>query len=795
METFLAKIQNLGIVIKARINEINFLNKNNSPTFKRVAKTNLRIDRVEHLQQNFYLDGVPTGEDQIKSLQAVVAEQLDKPVELPVPQISGGGNIPALKNYDVENPKAQLLGKLLGEYQKNKELFLSFEYLTDIYESREKIEFTKEELVFLAASSLKHDFPCWYWSFYYRENNANVTPLFEEIFNTHDDIKIKSKSLEMLGKFKDTADSIFSLAGTSDNPFVIGKAIQVLFENKSTHLAAQIINSSLKKEIIPNLEFKKIERMQIKIDAEARIFLYEKIKKGWPREAVKCLEFLSLGASEEDLLLLEGLLTDNSRTGTVTTAVYRCISSIGSISKKELLDTGLGSKWEPLFLQAIKACGSVNNREMFPVLFKWYKDSSIVSDRYKDIGEYKFMDILEDAIIKIMDIDIYNSVVEEILKITKSDPDQYIWTWRHFSLLKGIKRPALIKAVKEEKRLAHFPEWRSVVDAVVLREISITKNKDGLLGLIETENYTMKMLALRELWTLIRPSEALEYSEIINELRKSLSERLELFVNSDCHQGIKKDAAKGLDYFFGENETFYRNYESNYKKDDDKYINECEKDFYLLRSDIGKFERIDEEYIKFIGKEIAIPQNKKYIIDQIGRPYSEIYQIIEADEISSDEIASQLLSVIEKEENIVIVISAIKTAYRKNIGDQSELRRKLLSIADEYENLLEKSIISGNSWDNDAYWKARNVMWSVVNGLTVMGKIEDMEIVERQINSDDMIVRRGYNRLAHFYDMTSFRKLHNFSETETDIELKSEATEALDDLDYGWSKKILGIEN
>jgi hypothetical protein len=217
------------------------------------------------------------------------------------------------------------------------------------------------------------------------------------------------------------------------------------------------------------------------------------------------------------------------------------------------------------------------------------------------------------------------------------------------------------------------------------------------------------MLSLRELWKIISQEEAMKLREVIENLRKDLVERLRGIENGEYPQEQKELAAKGLDNFVGENGVYNRHAGSRRKKKDEE-----EKDLYsLLMEDIGRFERIEDEYFGFLFEK-KNDDIKAFLIEQIGRPYKKIYDAISPDWITKEEVETAIQNVIGNSPNILIKLPAIGAAARIGMISNPLARTAIKKILESAKTELKKHGITRNSdnwlFNHNCYYRAINTL-------------------------------------------------------------------------------------
>jgi hypothetical protein len=171
-------IKDLKLSLKGWFSNLKLFNKVNSPTDNRKVEIDTINQIKEHQTFNAPVTIVMVA-DQAKAIElgqrSTSSEQLDTPLETEVPKLATGQA--TLPEVEEDGKPKKSLKYYLAEHKENPEFFLDTGRLLFFYEERLNIDFTKEELVFLIQSSLKNNFPFWFWAFYI-ERNLKVSHLF-----------------------------------------------------------------------------------------------------------------------------------------------------------------------------------------------------------------------------------------------------------------------------------------------------------------------------------------------------------------------------------------------------------------------------------------------------------------------------------------------------------------------------------------------------------------------------------------------------------------------------------------
>lgn len=680
------------------------------------------------------------------------------------------------------------LSQYLQEYRQNPTLFLDKERLFSIYKERSGVDFSEEELVFLLQSSLKNDFPCWFWSFFYREKYGNVMPLFRSAYNCNNS-KIRMGVITGLNKFTDVNESIVKLAETEEDEDILGIIVIKLHKKKETDLVQRVIANALTRRIVPSFEYKPVKNLKIDLGTGEKRFLHKVIKEGWANEKNKALNVLSLAADESDLSLIEGLLESETYRET-TLNTLNCIARIGKTNRIELIENELlNSKLEKYFIESLNTLIAVGHKKILPKLFDWLKDSSSFNWRFSDdLHQWQLTEKIERAILSLIDEDFYEVIIKDILSNPKNEYTN-LYTWRQFNLLKETKDKKIIKLIKKEDRLSDYSEWQEVLDEIKLREISESKDKKELFDVATPNNYTAAMFSLREVWKIINQEEAINIQSILEKLRADLNLRLQSLKTGEHSQHIKELAKKELDYFLGENRVFYKLFKST--KRDIESVEETtgkDEDFEKLNEDIEKFERIEDEYISFISKE-KNEVSAKFILKNLGRPYESIYKTIIPDWIDADELSKKLKLIIDNDPNPLIKLNAITAAIKAKVLDKKDLRQITLKILDEFKNQLKANQLTDR-------WFVNHILYgSAINTLAYIGMVEDLPLIDEAINREETIFDRTFFNYSYFHHEKSFERLLALLDILKKEGERENAIFVLDSIDYEWTKELLGISS
>lgn len=688
----------------------------------------------------------------------------------------------ALSSNDAES--TLLLNKWHSDYKNNDALLLDIGRIIYLYDKRLGILFTEDHLVFLVRSSLKNDFPVWFWSFFYREKYSHVLPLFKAAFNTTD-VKIRLGVIRSYGRFSDSSQDLVELAEAEKDTTVLGLIVTILSKNGEEMAAQRVICNALSRRLVPILDYKEVQNLKTEVGTIERNFLRDVVENGWPNQKIYALNILSLTALESDLLLLESLLESEYETMCST---LHCIERIGKINNQAILIKLLDdTRSEEVFVQILKTLVAVNNRSVLPQLFNWMKDSSSFVWRFSsEMHSWRLNDKIEDALIALTDKEFYEHIVADILSV----PDgkhQHLFVWRQFHILGSLKNPDLISLLNNDERLKKFADWEKATKRIATQEIVGSSDKDQLIALITPDNFTVSMLACRQLWKIVTHEEGVLFVNKIDELRKELEKRLISFVDNE-DEVVKNLAIKELDYFLGENAIFSRIVIKKIDKKDDK----DDESFSILLEDIGKFDRIEFEYLTFILKE-EDSTSKEFLLSKIGRPFSVIYETISLDrsDLVCQEINDALALTRDRAVNPLIKILAINALRKLGTINDTSAREDIFKLFIPAREALKKQ---GSKISKDSAFENRMIYYSAINALADIGNEDDLFFIEESIERET-IIHRIFHRYASFYSINSIKRLLTVAETTSNHEEKDDALSSIDTLDFKWSKKLLNIQS
>lgn len=740
-------------------------------------------------------EGLPQS-DQTKMVKAILGGANPMLEEAPVSTESGGDA--QLLSSTQSSPAEIFLKARYEEYVVDNTVLLDRGGLFLIYKERENISFTKEQLVFLTQSSFNNDFPAWFWMFNHRERFENVVPLLQEVFK-HPLQKIRRGAIKALTEFTNTEDEIVTLMQNEPNPEVIGFAVSKFFDKNNLDISQRIIANALTRKIIPILTEKgekKSEKIQIDIGSAERRYLHNVIENGWQTEKLKALRILSLSAEENDLPFLEKMLTKITYTNIVN-LVLSCIARIGKTSQADYIEKEFyKTRWEESFLSHLNVLVGIKHKVIFPKLLEWLDDVNKLTVQFwrDEINNTKLQVNIQDAIVKLLDKDTYNLLVEYIVS-NYSPETKYgnIMCWRHFKALQeGQSNQEIELLLKTENRLTKFERWSEMVKEVDFEEKIATDDQEKLLAYVSLEESGDAFLILRKLYTLISPEEALaKVSPIIKLFRENLTTRLSAISSGEHSEEIKQLAQNDLEKFLGDNGNFYRSQIK--KKKNSRYDTDGEEDkeFDTLSKDIDNFSVIEKEYFSHIFKGNSL-EIKTTLMDSIGRPYESIYDSITKDIEEKDELGDKLIKVIGNSINPLVRLKAIEALFRLNMANNEVLRAITLTILVEARDKVRAS--RGMTDDSNDWFTSEIAYLWAVNALIEFHNQEDFTYIKEATNREK-ILARSYHRYSNFFDYKVVEELLDLNENLEEQEEKDNAMSALNSLDYAWTKKILAIKD
>lgn len=692
-------------------------------------------------------------------------------------------------------PAEEFLHKYFEEYQSDNSLLLDRGGLLFVYKSREKISFSKQELVYLTQSSLRNNFPIWFWQYNHRERFGSVVPLLQSVFK-HDLLKIRKGVISALNDFSDTDDHIVELMEGERNPEVLGYAVSRFLEKNDVDRAQRVIANALTRRIIPTLTEKvknNLNRPKIDLGSAERRILHKAIEDGWQSEKLRALELLSLSAEESDLTFLEGLL-DNVTYTDVVNRILACIKRIGKTNKAQYIEKKmLDTHWEESFIAHLDALVGVKYKGIFPQLLIWLSDVRKVTNKFwrGEKSEQKVEEKIQESIAILLDKENYEELVQYILD-NYSPGDYAIFSWKHFWVL-GEKKddPEILKLLKSEKRLNGFEQWERVEKEIEQKELTIIDNPSESLSLITPEKSEQAFLILRKLYETLSSEEAVkQIAPIVGQFRKDLERRLSKVASGTHPEDVKAIAENDLEKFLGDNSLFYRLDRKIRKIGKSEPELKEDKVYEKMSKDIENFSIIEKEYFTHIFK-LKNSEINKILLDSIGRPYEIIYDVIDKDTDNVKEIIPLLLKLINEEPSPFIKLKAIEALVRMEEGDRNKLKLAVLKILFEArENVKASRGMTNGSVD----WIVSEIvyLWSL-NTLTEFGDRKDLYII-REATNREKIIARSYHRYSHYFTYEALEELLSLSENLEDEKEKENAMSALNTLDYQWSKKILGID-
>jgi len=749
----------------------------------------------QHIAQQINLS-LPEGtseEERTKLMQIALEGAKQTPENNQIStEASGGARLP---EKTTATPTEKFLHKHFEEYQSDNTLLLDRGGLLFIYKSREKISFSKEELGYLTQSSLRNDFPIWFWLYNHRERFESVVPLLQLVFK-HNLLKIRKGVINALNDFSDTSDDIVKLMESEDDSEVLGYSISRFLEKNDTDRAQRIMANALTRRIIPVLTEKvrgNLNRVKIDLGSAERRFLHKSIEDGWQSEKLRSLELLSLSAEESDLPFLEDLLDKITYTDIVN-HILACIRRIGKTNKaeyieKEMLDT----RWEESFIAHLDALIGIKYKAIFPQLLIWLSDIRKVSNKFwrGEKSEQKLEEKIQESIVALLDKENYEELIQYILN--KYSPGEYeILSWRHFWVLREKKDdPEIPRLLKEEGRLNDFEQWERVTKEIEQREQTLVDNPTKSLSFIASKKSEWSFLILRKLYETLSAEEAVtQVAPLIEKFREDLTKRLSEVASSDHPEDVKKIAKNDLEMFLGDNRLFYRlDRDIKRRGSSDPEIKE-DKVYEKLSKDIENYSTIEKEYFAHIFKSKTADINQ-ILLNSLGRPYECIYDSVDTDRENVKDIVPKLLELVRGNPSPFIKLKAIEALLRLGEGDRDKLKLVVRGILFESrKNVKESRGMTKGSDD----WFASEILylWSV-NALTEFGDVGDFGLV-REATNREKVIARSYHRYSYYFAYEVIEELLGLTENLEDEKEKENAFSALDYLDYKWSKKILNID-
>lgn len=792
------KIEKIKVHLGALVGRVfNYHKEEHNEKTLKVELQNIEIAETQIGQQQYIekqvINNIQLSENTSPELiKAIISAEKTPALPLTALEAKEASGAAQLPGATASNPANDFLAKRVFDYRKNENILLDKGGLLYVYENRESISFDKDSLIFLTQSSLKYDFPVWFWSFYYRERFSNVAPLFKRTYQ-HSSPKIRQATIGAMSKYTETEEEIAQLAINESDQGVLGFIIATLIKKDDLERAQRVLANSLSRRIIPlftSEDKKRVEKKRLEIGAPEKRYLFEIARIGWSEEKIQALTILSLCAEEEDLPALEKLLEETR--GSIGYLILKCIERIGKTNKgkeieKELLET----QWEDGFIANLDALVAVRYKPIFSYLLKWLSDITMITRRWRswgEVNERKLEEKIQGAISALLDSETYEQLVSYI--VDKYSPDQHgnVMSWRHFFVLREEERPEIICLIKAETRLSAYERWEDVLSKIENREKTDSKDKDTLLSSIQPSNFGQAMLILRKVNELVAPSVVLiEVAPLIEKMKKELNGRLNAIASGQHPEEIKEIAKNDFERFLGENRLFYRLQRK--RKKSSRYEPEGEKDevFEKLSKDIDSFSTIEKEYLAHVFK-AKTPESKKLLIDSIGRPYEAIYEAIDKETADTETLERALLKVIGEHPNLLVRLKAIEAALRTEVLGKELLRQAVLSILNDAKKGAKQESRGDDEWimHEITYTWATNVLVQFHNP-------DDFALIKEEINREK-IITRYYHRYSYFYDYGVFKELMNLTERLEDKKERKSAQSALDTLDYNWTKQVLALE-
>jgi hypothetical protein len=712
------------------------------------------------------------------------AEQLPPPAV----QSDSPSPSPSLPAPEEEN---ELVKKLLHEYVEgytNNATFLSGAgQLLYIYENRTTITFSEDELTFLFLSSLKNDFPYWFWCFTYREQYGHVVPLLLRAYQNAN-TELKMKLVKVFSNFTETEDELTSLAESERNEDVLG-TIVIELSKKHGELAQRVLSNALSRQLVPRVSYEKIADLNAPLGPREKQFLHKIIAEGWPEEKADALNVLSVAADKTDLALIESIISDSSYQRAVLSALH-CIIKIGETTMFErLLELLKETRQEEVFLQLLVTLKVLNNKAAFPEIFKLVKDPESIYWRFSELNKWTYERKLEETAGTLFGSSHYDMVIEDILSKKFMDEHWYNWVWRQMFFLKHTTNPEIKSLIEKETRLDALSEWTEVVQAVKKESNIESDEPEELRAKVSKDDFKLSMFALRKLWEVISPDEVLNEREKIENLRTNLEDRLSVLVsNQEVAEEAKGLLRNGLDFFLGENTLFYekeRDLTRKVRKERDE-----KGPLATFFNDVSWFDAIEREFVKAASKSEK-PEVRQFLKSQIGRPHEQIYDAIDKKLVGSElsEWKALLENVVENEPNTLTKLNAIDAGVRIGAFNRSDMRIKVLSMLGPVRDELKRT----HRMKHDSWFVTYIVYNACINTLSAIGDSRDILLVLESIEKE-IIIGRNYGRLSGFYSIEAVKELLEIMELAVDDEERESAKLTLDNLDYAWTRELLSIE-
>lgn len=761
---------------------------------------NVDYKKEEHNEQtlNFLkiekqiIVSLPPGTSPADGKELIKALIDDKPVVEEIPsEATGNLTLPA---STTNKPVEQFLQQRLNEYKGDSSLLLDKGGLFAIYKARNDISFSKDELIFLTQSSLKNDFPFWFWAFYYREKFNHVVPLFQSVY-VHPEIKIRKAAITAFSKFTETEDDIALLAESEREPYVLGHIVHTLTKKEDNERAQRVLANALSRRILPIFEEKvrkDFEKTYLELGTAEKRFLYSIVDTGWTEEIINALFVLQISANETDLPALEKIY-DEVSFPKFTVPILQCIKKIGKTNKAAEIEKSMhDTKWQEYFLAQLETLASAGYKEVFPQLLKWMSNPRSVTIGWWEKDERGLESALAKAVVRLLDKDTYELLVKYILDTYDTDEYGNIMSWRYFWALKdALNNLGIAELVNSETRLDGYEHWAIVIEEISIQTKIKEKTEEGLFASLELKNIKQTYLILREYYKIASPSLALQkIAPLVGSIKSSLKERLASIQSGEHEQSLKDIAKNDLEEFLGENEFFFRR---NARKTIRRLMSEKkEKDeiFDKLMEDVDGFSTLEKEYLSHIFKEKSEEINK-ILLESIGGPYECIYENLEINTTDTDTLRNALVDVVKNHENPLIKIQAIITAHKLSLIDDTDLRSKTLEIINFSREKL-TATIKGTK-DNNEWFPHELTYGRGMRALIEFGNPSDFHLVREEVNREKILYRHYY-QYSYFFDYEVFSELMSLIENLEDARETKEASEALDSLDYKWTKKVLAIK-
>lgn len=671
------------------------------------------------------------------------------------------------------------------EYKNNKSLLLDEGALLVVYSKRTQILLTSDLLVFLLQSSLKIEFPYWFWVLYFRENIDNAVDLLKQSYD-HPDEVIRIRVIEVLSEFSDTEDDIVMLAQGEMNEIVIGSTVFFLLKKEKLSSAQRVIANSITRYIVPILpdcDYKDLKRWNIELGGAEKNFLYSKIDTGWKEEKFAALKIICLSSYPSDSSQIDQYLKKISDPD-LSTILLLCLQKIGSTKEYELIvDLMMNTRSSDIFFSAIETLASLKVKAIFQYCLEHLKDSSGLVVRLWDESERsKVEECLQSCLIELLNEETYEKLVIYISKNFEPNERGNIFSWRYFSVIKkNISSPEIRARILRESRLSEFKIWNEIVLEVNLKIAteSYLGDTDTILSYINIKNLEATEQVLKVAYSLFKDSDIVGcVGPIIENIRRDIDSRLQKITIDGYSEEVIHSMSGDLDSFIGLN--YYH-----------KRIPELGDALDELIKDIKKFSDIEDSYLARVAKS-QCSECYQVIFNNIGRPFEAVYQYFSKETALLGKEKELLEQVAQEGDNSLVKIEALAALFRLGLMSREEASNRIkLEIEPARDQLKRENEIKDRS---DDWIFAHLTYYSGVNELSKIGVIGDFPIV-KEATVSNRIIHLSFGRYSHFFDMRVFKELIRLKNSLSDQKERGSAVDALNSLDYSWSHQLLELES